>query len=1152
MEAAMKMRHVGARIRPAARVGARIRPAARVGARIRPAAHVGARIRPAAHVGARIRPAAHVGARIRPAAQVGARIRPAAHVSARIRPAAQVGALVLLVSLAAGFPVFAAEKIKVGRVLTDPQTAEATAAGAALVEQVSALANRLFPESIAVVPESADVKGDYTLSFVLSQNAENPATVLTLAKAADENASVSYSYLGLLTPEVPTVLARSVFLLWNNLRGTLEDRVREAPVYAEEIPTELLAANSTPMSVAVLSDGTLAAALAIACVTMDHGFRVTGRIGASLYDAGLFAYAYGLSATPGGTLYLKPGMGRDIYRVRAGAEEPQRIGLGQELTYASLLALPDGSLFVLDSFNKQAQRVQGRKKTPFSVFSTKYSYLNAAAAAPDGTIWFYDQLMKGIRIYTMEGTPVDSLLPMVSLANPLAPTSMCVGPDGSFVLLAYGQLSKFRRDGSLVWRLTSFDGAEQTALPSNGAVAVDWSRGLVYVADMTGRRIVKLLDRAYCKDAGIVNEQEERVISLRARSRTDEAGALAEAAKLYEAEGSTLMARAYWLRVQDADPDNAAARTRLVAIEVEELKRVAREMDGKARATLAQVGVESARPISAQAIQKYELILSKAPGDEETRKAMADLKKLFSDTGTGVPPAPPIVITDVRIANLFPSLMQWYAAHPAGAVTVKNTGSTAVEKLRVSLFLPGYMDIPRESPSLARLGAGATAAIDVAPLFKASILETPEDITAAAQVTVAFTADGREQSVSRSVPVTIYRNTALTWDDTRRISSYITPNETTVSGFAARVVAAGDRGADGAPPGPIELPKKVLHAMRVCDALGVYGITYVEDPDSPFSRALGKTEVVDTVRFPRVTLYNRTGDCDDTTALLSSLLESVGIRTAILTTPGHIFLAFDSGQPAENARFLLSGTLEVLTRDGTCWIPVETTVLSRGFVTAWATASSLVKKYAKAGPFEFIPVAGMRDTYPPLPLPNSLVAVVDPVKESVDRALTTSVGGLSAALCDEKLKGIDAKLAGLSGRPAAKVRIQKGVLNAFFGRLTEAETVFRALIAEDPDLVSPYVDLANIRLLSRDPEGALKVVQQGLAKNGDSALLNLLAARIYSDRNDAAKMALHFGKVQKAAPELAARYPELGAGSGGPQRAAGGDEKRPLVWSAEQ
>ncbi|MGA2477475.1 MAG: hypothetical protein ABSG63_01850 [Spirochaetia bacterium] len=1065
----------------------------------------------------------------------------------------------LLAAAVAG-PLFAAERIHVGRQLTDPQSAEASTAAAGLVEQVTSLVNRLFPESIVMGGESQEKKVDYTLSLVLTMNADNPATVLSLARAGDESATVSYTYLGTLTPEVPTILARAVYLLWSTLKGSLDARAREAPVFAEEMPSELLAANSTPMSIAVLPDGTLVAALAIACVQLDHSFRVVSRIGTSLYDAGLYAYAYGLSATPGGTIYMKPGMGRDAYRVTLGPQaagsrelpaapaEPKRIGLGQELTYASLLALPDGSLFVLDSFNKQAVRLQGRKKTAFQIFSTKWSYINTAAVAPDGSLWFYDQLMKGIRIFTPEGTPVDSLLPLVDLASPLTPTSLSVGPDGSFVLLSNGQIAKFRRDGSMVWRITSFEGADQPALPSSGAVAVDWSRGLIYVADMSGRRIVKLLDRDYCREKGITNDLETSVIALRARRSANEGEALAETARLYESGGSTLMAKSYWLRLQDADPENTTAAARLTAIEVEELKRLARELDGKARATLAAIGIESARPTSVQAIQKYELILSKAPGDTEARKSMDELKKLFNPSTTGTEPAAPVSITDLRLANLFPSLMQWYAVHPAGSVTLKNAGATPVEKLRVSLFIPGFMDFPRESTPLARLAEGQSAAVDLSPLFNASVLGLQEDMTVAVQVTVTFVAGGKEQSVSRAAFTTIYRNTALTWDDTRKISSYITPNEATISGFAARALTAGGAAE------PIALPKKILQAMRVCDALGVYGITYVEDPDSPFSRALGKTEVIDTVRFPRVTLYNRTGDCDDTTALLASLLESVGVRTAVLTTPGHIFLAFDSGQPPENAHYISTDALEVITREGSCWIPVETTILSKGFVAAWASASALVKKYAQAGPFEFIPVSGMRDTYPPLPLPLSSIAVVDPLKAGVDRALASSLAGLGAALYGEKLRGLDARLASLSGTQAVKIRVQQGVLHAFFGKLSQAEALFRGAIADEPGLVSPYVDLANIRLLSSDGEGALQVVKQGLARNGGSALLNLLAAQIYADRNDTVKVALHFEKVKKASPDLAAHYPELAAGKGadgGTQRASQAGELPTLIWSAD-
>ena len=37
------------------------------------------------------------------------------------------------------------------------------------------------------------------------------------------------------------------------------------------------------------------------------------------------------------------------------------------------------------------------------------------------------------------------------------------------------------------------------------------------------------------------------------------------------------------------------------------------------------------------------------------------------------------------------------------------------------------------------------------------------------------------------------------------------------------------------------------------------------------------------------------GDCDDSTALYCSLLESVGIKTALIQLPNHVLMAFDLG-----------------------------------------------------------------------------------------------------------------------------------------------------------------------------------------------------------------------------------------------------------------
>jgi tetratricopeptide (TPR) repeat protein len=1013
-----------------------------------------------------------------------------------------------------------------------------------IFDQAAAVIARLYPGTLAVPSRGAQGGSpEYTLSTIASREKDSLSLVIALTRTADGTKTPTLVWSAPATPDLPLWLARAMYLLWSSFHGYLADQAMESPGFVDDLPGSVLSPMMPPMGIAVTSRGNLAVALIMSALELDHTYRQVGEPAKSLADKGVQLYAGSLAATPGGSLILKPTMGRDLYRVQPNALEPQRVPAGLELsTIYNWTALPDGSALLVDSANRKAYKAApGKRRQELSLFPNPSSWPTAYAAGPDGTIWVYDPSLRGIRIFTSEGTPLDILLPLTDPSTVVAPTSMAIGPDGSFVLLSSSALSRFRPDGRLAWTLSSLQGSDQSALPASAPIAVDWSRGLIYLCDVSGRRITKILDRAWCREKGIRNDFEEKVISLR--------GSYDALAKLYEQAGSTYMAKAYWQKVEDGDPGNPEADARLLAIEVEELKAAAHEMDTRARTTLTAIGIETARPLSIQAIQKYELLLSKSPNDDKSRAAMNDLRKLFSDTAREPQKGNPLSITEFRLANLFPSLMHWYGLHAPGSVTVTNPLAVPVEKVRASLIIPGFMDLPFESRTAARLAPGESATFDLSPVFSQKILELQEDMAVQAQVTVTWSAGGAEQAASRSGPATIYRNTALTWDDTRKISSYITPNETTVSGFAARALSGA-----GASERQFPFSRSMMQAIRICDTLGEYGITYVQNLDSPFSKALGKAEIIDTVHFPRITLYNRTGDCSDTTALLCSLLESVGIRTAAVTTPGHIFAAFDTDEPAENAPYMRGGGLEVITKNGKVWIPVETTILSRGFMAAWASASELVRKYSASGPFEFIPVSEMRDSFPALPLPAGMLTVAEPATARVDDAFSASLSGLTDSLYTARLKTLDATLATLSGRPAVKMRVQQGVLHALFGRLKEAETAFRKAITDDPTLISPYVNLANVRLIANDNDGALLAVKQGLARNADSALLNLVAARIYSNKGDAANSAACFAKVRKAAPDMAAQFADLAPAAEGsrPQRAANAGQAPVVIWGTDQ
>jgi tetratricopeptide (TPR) repeat protein len=790
----------------------------------------------------------------------------------------------------------------------------------------------------------------------------------------------------------------------------------------------------------------------------------------------------------------------------------------------------------VDVMGRRAFRLLGARRQDLRLYASDSHYIYTFGVARDGSIWVWDQLLPGLRIHTAEGAVADFVLPLLDASALPYPLAMSIGPDGSFVLFATGKLMRFSRDGAPLWSMERIVGAMNDALPQNAGLAVDWQRGLIYLADMSGRRIVKLLDRGMARAAGAETTFEEKLAALRAGRDADDPLAAASRARLYEEAGSYGVARSAWRRVSDLDPANVEASRRFDALELAELKRDGAELAARAIARLREVGIENARPVYQEALKKYELVAARVPGDADAQRAVAELKRLFSD-----PEAlkPSIQIIEARLDELFPSMMERYRLGTIGTVTVKNTGAVALEGLVATASLAAWFDATVASQPVARLAPGATAAIGLRAVLAQKVLENDEDLDVAVTVEVS---DGSGRArVAKGVTTKLHRRSALTWDETGRIAAFITPNEETVSVFAAHLAAAT------ADPRHRQLFPKLSRAIGISEGLAAFGLAYVEDPAAPISKVLGGAAVVDTVRFARDTLLRKGGDCDDTTVLLASMLEAAGIRTAVLTTPGHIFLAFDTGESAQAATGLAAPPLEVLQIEGTSWIPVETTVLKDGFVAAWTAASALVRKHRAAG-LEALPVHRLRDRWPPLPLPRSAIAIAEPAASLVSARYDTAVAGLDAAVYTVRLKELEAAAQGLTGRQQLTARVRVGILHALYGKLAEAEKEFRAVQAKDPSLPSAYVNLANLRIQAGDLDGAIAMLREGLKKASDASQLTYALARCYAAKGDSANAAVYLAETRKTAPQLAAQL-ELASSGASSQRGSFAGGLGPYLWS---
>ena len=182
-------------------------------------------------------------------------------------------------------------------------------------------------------------------------------------------------------------------------------------------------------------------------------------------------------------------------------------------------------------------------------------------------------------------------------------------------------------------------------------------------------------------------------------------------------------------------------------------------------------------------------------------------------------------------------------------------------------------------------------------------------------------------------------------DDVGKLGSFVLSEDPTVEAFTETVFAEFVQEIDAI--NQTGIPLGLYRAMLLFDAL--HGISYKSDPNIPFDSGTN-----DDIKYPHEMLAHLTeqtsdagqsgafGDCDDSTALYCSLLESVGIKTALIQLPGHVMMAFKLGQisidQAQQANLRYYVPI-----NGQVWIPIETTLIKDGFVAAWKAGHEEIK-----------------------------------------------------------------------------------------------------------------------------------------------------------------------------------------------------------------
>ncbi len=472
-----------------------------------------------------------------------------------------------------------------------------------------------------------------------------------------------------------------------------------------------------------------------------------------------------------------------------------------------------------------------------------------------------------------------------------------------------------------------------------------------------------------------------------------------------------------------------------------------------------------------------------------------------------------VEIRDIIILPVFPVFYKFYNDNKVGSARIKNNENGPIQNVKVTFFVKQYMDAPKECAAIPVLKQGEELEIPLYALFNRSILGVLEPTKAQAEIAVSYTyvESGREVK-SDSVASITHRN-GMTWDDDRKVASFATVNDPAVLRFAKQV--AGLARSSGWQTTDVNFRQ----ALGIFESLGLHGVRYVIDPNTPFTEFENKTSAVDYLQFPVQTLEFRAGDCDDLSILTCALLESVGVETAFITIPGHIYLAFALGMKPEQARLFFSRPEDLIEKNGKIWIPVEITAVQEGFLRAWQLGAREWSESDARKETAFYPTHEAWKLYEPVAIIGSESSVEIPKTEKLMERYTAAMQAFIDKEINPRAEKLKEDIAKSKQDPLPVNKL--GVLYAKYGVYDKAEENFRASLKRK-ETAAAYVNLGNILLIKKDYKGAVTAYQSAMRLDPKNArALEGLVRSSYEldDKTNTARWLDELTRIDKPASE---------------------------------
>lgn len=504
------------------------------------------------------------------------------------------------------------------------------------------------------------------------------------------------------------------------------------------------------------------------------------------------------------------------------------------------------------------------------------------------------------------------------------------------------------------------------------------------------------------------------------------------------------------------------------------------------------------------------------------------------------PDAPTAIIRSLKfnktdMPDLFAAMQSFYVDNPLGSISITNSEKHDIQDLEISFYQAGFMDTPTPAASIPVLPDGESIDIPIFASFNREVF-TVEGITPlTGEIIASYTSRGRPAEQRISVTYDLYDKTSMVWDDDRKVAAFITPADSALRNYASFIRQSCRESTIPA------YSESMQFAVQVFHALGEIGILYQVDPTLPFTEVQENLMVVDSISLPRNTLKNITGDCDDLTVLYSSLLETVGIDTAFITVPGHIYAAYNTKVATRDFGKIHPDRKMTISIEGELWVPVEITMIGKtGFLEAWRTGIEQWTRYDNETSVRaFYKTRKSQELYRPVGLTETDLGLQYGNSNTIDRDFNKDMDKIISQVVAEYVN-----TAGTSGRKQDYNRL--GIVYAQFQRYSQAETAFNRVISLDPEFTGARINLGNLQFLQGNYKKAVTnyetVFKKLEAKNrGESStalkvLINLARASYMLEQFDDADT--YFSKARNIDSEKTEEYSYLASVGSGTGRAA--------------